>query len=379
MGGLLFNYLRPLPIAAASLTNPAEQAEATNLSWPTQGSAAIGAQGYGVLATHGSQTPRPTASMAKIITVLAVLEKHPLRLGEQGPTLTMTQADYNLYAKYMHEDGSYATVAVGEKISEYQVLQATLLPSANNMADSLAVWTFGSLDNYRAYANDMVKHFGLTSTTVGSDASGFLPDSTSTPSDFIKLGELALQNPVIAQIVAQPTATIPVQGVITSANSRLGINGIIGIKTGLTDQAGGCFLFAAKYTPSGSGPITIIGVIMGTANLNDALKGSGPLLNSAKPYFSVKTPVKAGQVFATLTTAWTNSVQVIAKTNITLLAWRGAPLVPHIELAQINRSLPANTQVGTAIISSGESKATTPLVLRQAIQGPSWQWRVKRI
>ena len=37
-----------------------------------------------------------------------------------------------------------ASVAAGEQISQYQALQAMLIPSANNVADSLARWAFGS-------------------------------------------------------------------------------------------------------------------------------------------------------------------------------------------------------------------------------------------
>ncbi len=378
IGGLLCNYFRPLPHAAASINVLDSSTEKVQLRWPVHGSAAIGAAGYGVLEIHGSEKQRPMASIAKIVTVLAVLEKHPLMTGKQGPELTMTAADVELYNKYYREGGAYVKVEKGEKISQYQALQAILLPSANNMADSLAIWAFGSMEKYHEYANDMLARYGLKNTVVAADASGMLPASKSTPGDLILLGDRALQNPVVAEIVRQPSATIPVHGVIYSANSRLGLDGIIGIKTGLTDEAGGCFLFAAKYTAKNGKTAMIIGVIMGAPNLRDALVGSKPLLDSAKPYFAVKTPVKAGEVFATLTTPWLESVDVTAKTDITLLAWKGGALVPRVELAPINRSLPAGSQVGTAIIASGGNKATTPLVLQKAINGPTWQWRLKR-
>jgi serine-type D-Ala-D-Ala carboxypeptidase (penicillin-binding protein 5/6) len=381
MVAALVNYARPLPKADASVVGLSSEINTVSLSWPTHGVAALGAQGFGLLAAHGSQQPRPTASMSKIITVLAVLEKHPLKLGQQGPTLTMGQSDMDLFNKYYAEGGSYAKVEIGEKITEYQMLQAILLPSANNMADGLAVWTFGSLPNYAAYANAMLKRLGLSTTHVGSDASGFLPDSTSTPADFIRLGELALDNPVMAQIVAQKSATIPVQGIIYSANSRLGYNNIIGIKTGLTDQAGGCFLFAARYDVPGSPkPVVIIGVIMGAQSLLEALNDSEPLLNSAKPYFTYKAPIKAGETFATLTTPWNGtSVDIVAKQDANMIAWAGKPLIPRVELAKIGGSMAAGAQVGDALISSGNNVAATPLVLKGAISGPSWQWRVKRL
>lgn len=374
-----YNYVRPLPHASASLSPLTSSADSVRLSWPAQGSAAIGAQGFGLLATHGSQEVKPTASLAKLITVLAVLEKHPLKSGEQGPTLTLTQADVDLFNHYFGQGGAYVKVEAGQNITLYQAFQAILLPSSNNMADTVAIWAFGSMEKYHAYANDMVNRLGLTKTTVAGDASGMLPATTSTPAELVKLGEQAMKNPVIAEIVAQKSATIPVHGIIYSANSRLGYDNIIGIKTGLTDEAGGCFLFAARYDVKGAKePVTIIGVITGAPTLYAALEGSEPLLNSAKPYFSVETPVQAGEVFGTLTTPWFASSSVVAKKDITLLAWRGSRLEPQVKLSGINGSLPIGAEVGQAIVASGANKSAVPLVLSEAIDGPTWQWRLKR-
>lgn len=374
-----YNYIRPLPHASASISPLSSRTSEINLKWPHTGSAAIGAQGFGVLGTHGPQTVKPTASLAKLITALAVLEKHPLKTGEAGPTLHLTQKDVDLFNQYFAQGGAYVKVELGEKITLYQALQAILLPSANNMADSLAIWSFGSIVQYHAYANEMVKRLGLQQTTVAGDASGMLPDTTSTPTDLVKLGDLAMQSPVIAEIVTQKSAVIPVHGTIYSANSRLGYTNIIGIKTGLTDEAGGCFLFATNYTAKGSTkPVTIIGVITGAPSLPAALAASEPLLNSAKPYFSIETPVKAGEVFGTLTTPWLQTSRVVARQDITLLTWRGTTLKPEVKLSNINRSLPAGSQIGMAIVASGTNQGTAPLVLQQSINGPTWQWRVKR-
>jgi D-alanyl-D-alanine carboxypeptidase (penicillin-binding protein 5/6) len=194
----------------------------------------------------------------------------------------------------------------------------------------------------------------------------------------VKLGERAMNNPVIAQIVAQKSATIPVHGVIYSANSRLGYNSIIGIKTGLTDQAGGCFLFAANYTVEGK-QVMLIGAIMNEPSLRAALDASEPLLNSAKPYFSVKTPIKAGEVFASVTTKWNTTADVVAQKDVSLVAWQGAALSPRIELDKINGSKAAGTEVGTALVASGSNTVSTPLVLKEGISGPTWQWRLQRI
>lgn len=377
VGLLIFNYVRPLPESNASITALHSQVDAVNLAWPSRGQAAIGAQGFGVLATKGPQNPRPTASLAKLITALAILEKHSLKPGEQGPTLTLKAADVALFEKYYALGGAVVKVQEGEQISLYQALQAMLLPSANNMADSVALWGFGSMEAYTTYANAMVKRLGLSKTTIADDASGMSPATTSTTKDLVRLGELALRHPVVATIVKQPSATIPVHGLIYSANARLGFNNIIGIKTGLTDEAGGCFLFAAEHTLDGQ-QVTIIGIIVGAPTLRAAMAESEPLLNSAKPYFRVKTPIKAGQAFATITTPWLTTASAIASKDITLLAWRGTTLTPRVELDAIRNSLDAGAPVGTAFISSGDHTVSTPLILKEAVVGPSWQWRLKR-
>src|SRR5271166_1277642 len=68
---LVFHYFKP------SSANPSD----SSLDWPNSGESAIGLVGHGVLATSGSQTDRPTASTAKLIAALTVLNKYPLQPG----------------------------------------------------------------------------------------------------------------------------------------------------------------------------------------------------------------------------------------------------------------------------------------------------------
>src|SRR5882672_4752534 len=230
------NYLRPLPVVTANAASLSSQLGTPTIAWPAVGQSAVGAIGYGVLANSGEQSKIPTASVAKIITALTVLKAKPLKLGEQGPSITISNADVALYNQYVAASGSVAKVAVGEQLSEYQALQAMLLPSANNVADTLAIWAFGSLKAYKAQATQLVEELGLTQTTIGDDASGYSPSTVSTAPDLVQLGEAALQNPVVAQIVRQHSAVLPVAGTVTNADTLLGTNGIIGIKVGNNNQ-----------------------------------------------------------------------------------------------------------------------------------------------
>jgi D-alanyl-D-alanine carboxypeptidase (penicillin-binding protein 5/6) len=51
--------------------------------------------------------------------------------------------------------------------------------------------------------------------------------------------------PALATIAAESTAVVPVAGLIRSTNAVLGQDAIVGLKTGSTQAAGGCFLVAA--------------------------------------------------------------------------------------------------------------------------------------
>lgn len=377
VAGGLFNYIRPLPAAAAKPTALTTQLGTVSLAWPDDGAtAAIGAVGYGTLAVRGS-SKLPTASTAKLVTALTILKAKPLQPGQQGPMLTLTSGDVALYNGYVAQDGSVVKVLAGEQLSEYQALQALLLPSANNMADTLAVWAFGSLANYTVAANQLVQSLGLSGTTIGTDASGLSPTTTSTPSDLVQLGIAALQDPVISQIVAQPTAAIPVAGVIQNVNSLLGTDGINGIKTGNSDQAAGCYIFSAPYTFAGH-TVTIVGAIMHAPDLPTALHDALPLLHSAENSFTLETPVTAGEKFGTYTTQWGAATTVVAKNSISLLAWKGVSLIPHVTLGQLNRPAAAGSQVGSIAISSGNYSTSSPLTLQRAIEPPTIWWRLTR-
>jgi D-alanyl-D-alanine carboxypeptidase (penicillin-binding protein 5/6) len=347
-----------------------------DLSWPTQGQAAVGTTAFGALATHGTQKSAPIASIAKVMTALAVLKEKPFKKGTQGATLKLTQADVDLYNEYVAKDGSVALVAAGEEISEYQALQALLLPSANNMADTLAIWVFGSVKNYTDYANDYAATVGLSQTRF-ADASGYEPGTVSSASDLVRLGTLALQNEIIADIVAQPSAMIPVAGRIRNVNHLVGTNGVIGIKTGNTDQAGGCLLFAAKHTV-GTHQFIIVGAVMGEAHLYQALRSSAALLASTKKLFQAETVTPKNTVIATYRTPWGETSTARTDAGLEAISWNGGRVQQYSQLDTIGIPAAEGQTAGTytAVSTSTQTRSSVPLRLDQAIHGPSLGWRL---
>lgn len=370
-------YTRPVPAVLPVNQIPiVPRTESGALRWPGFGQAAIGADGYGLLAAKGSDKPVPIGSVTKVITALAVLKQKPLSPGQQGPTITLNSADVELFNYYYLNNGSVAKVAAGQQITQLQALQALLIPSSNNMADSLAKWAFGSIEVYLKYANDMVKQMGLDNTTVG-DTNGFSDTTTSTAADIVNLGIAAIDNPVIAQIVRQPTVQIPVSGTISNTNYMLGKNGVVGIKTGNTEKAGGCYLFASERSISGK-QVTLVGAFLNAPSLADAINATGPLADSADSNFQQVTVLKKGQVMGSYDSPWGESVKYSVSKDVSLLAWKGSEIKVSNKAQKISSPAEADTRVGTVTVEAGRLRSAALLIIDKKLPGPSWHWRLLR-
>ncbi len=291
---LVFQYHRPFPPAVYSVENFTYGGDnLPSIAYPSYGQSAVGAAGYGFLNSSGDSAAVPTASTAKIITALAVLRKHPIKPGESGQQLTLDATDIGYFEQHYASDGSVVRVANGEIISQYDALTAMLLPSGNNMADSLARWAFGSQEEYIEYANDMVKSIGASQTTV-ADASGLSSATRSTASDMTKIALEVMKNSVFAEIVAKPSAAVPVAGTVNNVNWLLGEDGVVGVKTGSTDAAGGCFVFAANRTIEGQ-TVQVVGSILGAPTRNQAISDSKTLIRSMDDNFQNVIPRKTAE------------------------------------------------------------------------------------
>lgn len=349
-------------------------AQSVALAWPDYGQAAIGAVGYGILGTHGEQKATPTASIAKLMLALVVLQLYPLAPGEAGPNLTITPDDVAIYDNYVARNGSVVTVEAGEVMTEYEALQAILLPSANNIADTLAIWATGSLEKYADYSNKLAASLGMANSTFTS-ASGYDENTVSTAHDLVLLGTAVMQNAVIAEIVAQETARLPIVGMVHNVNYLLGKAGIVGLKTGNTDEAGGCFLFAASQDTGDGKPITVVGAIMGAPFLSKSLDDALPLIKSSYSGFISKTIVHKDQTVAYYTPSWGTKVAAVAGQDLTAVIWQGALTTANVKLDDITMVSNVGQDVGN--IRYGNNEVT--VTLEGKITPPSSFWRITHV
>ena len=265
---------------------------------------------------------RPTASTAKMILGLAVMQEKPFNEGESGETITITPEYYNRYLWYLVNNGSNTKVAIGEEISEYDALISIFLASSNNMADTLAMWAFGSLDNYREYANKMLAEWGLDDTTVGVDASGFDASTTSTAADLAQIGKKVLDSPVLAEIVGTKSYEVPVAGLLDNTNKILGTSGIIGVKTGyIGDESGYCLV--AGYR---TGEHVITTALLDAPSREISFSDSLGLVNKAQELLKEQTVVKAGDEVGYYDSWWTGRISIKSDQELKVIGWKEADI-----------------------------------------------------
>lgn len=358
--------LSPLPATAAvvpaTATAPVQTAAVTP-AWPAKGSAAVGLVGQqGLLGSHGSDASVPIASMTKTITALVLLNKYKLAAGQPGPTITFGQRDVDILNQVWAEDGSWANVAAGEKLTLVQALTAMILPSANNYARSLAVWSYGSQAKFVDAANDWLKQNGFAHTHM-TDPSGFDSGSVSNMSDLVGIGKLAIANPVLAKVVNTSSAKLPVVGEIHNTDPLIGKNGIEGVKTGYTQKAGHCLLFAAKESVNGT-ERTFVGVVLGQPNYA-ALWSAVPklLVSYERAFHTVDLTDSGATVYGSYRTPWgaTTTLTVTSRPTVELYSTgRVAVKVKAAPLATASSGSRAGTVTFTAtgVAPSGASAAS---------------------
>jgi D-alanyl-D-alanine carboxypeptidase (penicillin-binding protein 5/6) len=370
---LPLTLLAPVAETAAAVEAPhVETPPAAQVELPAYGASAIRAIGFdGALAQAGSDAPLPMASITKIVTALTVLEAHPLGVGEAGPSVTMTSADVRSYNDYIARYGSVKPVRSGWVFTERELLELTLIPSANNYASSLAVWAFGSDEAYLAAATQWLAAHELAGITV-VDTSGLDPRSVGTASDVVRLGELALANPVIAEIVETESLTMHDVGTIRNTNDLLGQNGVDGIKTGTLTEAN--LLFSSSIQV-GASTIDVVGVVLGGPDHDTIDRAITALIDEVRAGFHEVPLIEAGQTVASYRTPWEATATAVAASSASLVVWGDTPITSTATVDDI-RLADDGAALGEIVFTAGQQTVSVPLVLSGDVDDPGPWWRL---
>jgi D-alanyl-D-alanine carboxypeptidase len=177
------------------------------------------------------------ASTTKIMTALVALEYFRF-----DDVLTINRENV---------EGAKVGFKKGDSVFFEDLLYGMMLPSGNDAAYAIADNYPGGHEAFISRMNEKAKELGLSHTHF-ADAAGLNDDGNYTTAwDLAYMASEALQNKTIAKVASTKRRIISNASNtedydIYNLNKLLGVNGVIGIKTGYTEGAGGVLVTAKE-------------------------------------------------------------------------------------------------------------------------------------
>ena len=231
-----------------------------------------------ILYEKNAHEQRPCASITKVMTLLLVFEAIDSGRLHLDDIITTSE-----HAASM--GGSDIWLEPGEKMSADDMIKATVVASANDAAVALAEHISGSEDTFVAQMNSRAAELGMKDTVFkncnGLDEEGHL---TSAYDVALMSRALCRHKEIFGYTSIWLDYLRGGETQIVNTNKLLKTyNGITGLKTGTTDDAGCCI--SATATRDG---MSLIGVVLGADNGKQRFADAAALLNYGFANYAVK-------------------------------------------------------------------------------------------
>jgi len=362
----------PLTAVAPTIADAKLQpvtSDAAAMSWPKAGAAGVGVDG---LADPVSSTDDQSAiaSLTKVVTALMVLDESPVTEKDQGRSFDFTYADTLDYWNYRARNESALDVPVGGSLTEYQLLEGMLIGSANNYAALLGATWWGSDATFASAATSWLSTRGISGITI-VDPTGFDYGNTATPAALIDVGELAMDDPVIAGIVAKKKITLPGAGTVENTNELLKDPGVVGLKTGSLD---GYNVVAVKDVELDGTTVQLYSSVVNQPTDKKRWSVSRDLLAQLEKQLRASPDLPAGTTVGTVHTQWGVNVPIVTAKDAAVVLWNGAKakVATDLTLGEWEDGAKAGTVTATGPLNT----ATVSATLSTELSGPSLWWRL---
>jgi serine-type D-Ala-D-Ala carboxypeptidase (penicillin-binding protein 5/6) len=269
-----------------------------------------------LLARHDANRERAIASITKLMTAVVVLEHAKLD----------DVVRVNPQAAGIGESTVY--LRAGEQLTVADLLRATLIPSANDAAEALAIHVGdGSVDRFVELMNEKADDLGLSDTHFenphGLDEAGHV----SSARDTTTLVRFALGIPFIRDALSRETLSLPGGRTFVTTDDLLASWApLVAGKTGHTRAAGWSQAAAAQR-----GDTIVYGSVLGSGSRgarNDALQ---QLLTYGLEQYRTVQVIDRARVYTTATTGYGQAdVELVAPRGSTRSIHLGRPLVERV-------------------------------------------------
>ncbi len=182
----------------------------------------------------------PMASTTKIMSALLCIESGGL------------YDEFTVDSEAIKVEGSSMGLCEGDRVTKYALCCGMLLPSGNDAANAAAVRIAGSIGGFVELMNDRAREMGLSRTYFVTPSGLEGEGHGSSAYDMAMLAREALKNHIFRDICSQSSMKVcfgapPYDRWLKNTNKLLTMyEGVYGVKTGFTDEAGRCLVSACE-------------------------------------------------------------------------------------------------------------------------------------
>jgi D-alanyl-D-alanine carboxypeptidase (penicillin-binding protein 5/6) len=310
------------------------------------------------LAAKSAGRRLPMASITKLMTVLLALER--ARLDEQ---VTVSGASTTAGGSTIH-------LRVGERLTVRDLVEASLIQSANDAAIALAAHVGrGDVGRFVRLMNRRARELELTGTHFvrpdGLDASGHV----STARDLTRLARFVMNKPFVRRTVVLRKEEAGGRRLATWNDLLSSFPGLVGVKTGHTSRAGWCQVGAAR----GAG-VTVYVTVLGSPTRAQRNADLSALLRWGLSRYRAAAVITRGRVYATAEAPFERGpVRLVAPRTVRRAVRIGRPLREQVVVPSVV-SLPVERgqELGEVRVYDGVRViARSPLLAANAVESPS--------
>lgn len=222
-----------------------------------------------ILFEKNANEQRACASITKVMTLLLIMEAI-----EEGAISYDDVVTTSEHAKSM--GGSDIWLEVGEQMTVHEMIKATAVASANDAAVALAEHLCGSESDFVAKMNERAKELGMENTVFkncnGLDEEGHL---TTAYDVAVMSAELMKHEKIFEYTTIWLDTLRNGETQIVNTNKLLkSYDGITGLKTGTTGDAGSCITATATREN-----MSLCAVVLGSSTGTERFKDAAMLLD----------------------------------------------------------------------------------------------------
>jgi len=300
----------------------------------------------------------PPASTTKILTAILAIERFPLNT----PVIISARAA-------AQRSGAAIGLEAGAQWSIGELLHAMLIRSANDAAVAVAEAYSGSVEAFADEMNRKAYRIGARNSHFVNPHGLNAPDHYTTAYDLALIARYALQLPVFASLVRQPTWTLDRPDRATHEFSNINkflakYEGADGVKTGWTAAAGHCLV--ASATRNGWQLLAVV------LHSQEMYRDVTQMLDYGFDTFTPKKLAGRGDPLVTLNTnLWRSNVVGVVPTDVVAVVRRGTTVSSQIKLrSDLRPPVAPGAPVGEVIFFAGQAVVARSALVAASPKSP---------